>query len=82
MKAVIALVIAVGIALPFAAFAQSSDVEYCNKLSATYRSTVMGNATPQASVPEAMSKCSSSPATSIPVLEKALTDNKVKLPSR
>jgi len=29
-----------------------------------------------------MSKCATSPATSIPVLEKALTDNKVTLPSR
>jgi hypothetical protein len=82
MKAVIAIVISAGIALPFAAVAQSNDVEYCNKLSATYRSVVMGNATPQASVPEAMSKCATSPATSIPVLEKALTDNKVTLPSR
>jgi hypothetical protein len=74
--------IAAGIALPFAALAQSSDVDYCNKLSATYRSGVMANSTPQAQVPEAMSKCATSPATSIPVLEKALTDNKVTLPSR
>ena len=42
MKSVIAVVISVGIALPFAAFAQSKDVDYCNKLSATYRSTVHG----------------------------------------
>ena len=82
MKSVIAVVIAAGIALPFAASAQSSDVDYCNKLSATYRSSVMANSTPQAQIPEAMSKCSSSPATSIPVLEKALTDNKFTLPSR
>ena len=82
MKAVTAIVISAGIVLPFGAFAQTSDVDYCNKLSATYRSVVMGNATPQASVPEAMSQCATSPATSIPVLEKALTDNKVTLPSR
>ena len=82
MKSVIVVAIAAGIALPFAALAQSSDVDYCNKLSATYRSGVMANSTPQAQVPEAMSKCATSPATSIPVLEKALTDNKVKLPSR
>lgn len=82
MKTVALILISAGIALPFTAFAQSSDVDYCNKLSATYRSVVMGNATPQAQIPEAMSKCSSSPATSIPVLEKALTDNKVTLPSR
>ena len=82
MKTVALILVSAGIALPFTAFAQSSDVDYCNKLSATYRSVVMGNATPQAQIPEAMSKCSSSPATSIPVLEKALTDNKVMLPSR
>jgi hypothetical protein len=82
MKSVIAVVIAAGIALPFAAFAQSSDVDYCNKLSATYRSGAMSNSTPQAQIPEAMSKCATSPATSIPVLEKALKDNKMTLPSR
>lgn len=82
MKAVTAIVIAAGIALPFAAFAQTSDADYCNKLSATYRSVVMSNATPDAAVPEAMSKCSSDPASAIPILEKALKDNKVTLPSR
>jgi hypothetical protein len=82
MKTVIAIAISVGLALPFAAFAQSSDVDYCNKLSATYRSSSMANASPQAKIPEAMSKCASSPATSIPVLEKVLTDNKVTLPKR
>ena len=83
MKGLAALIVCGSIALPFAASAQSaSDVAYCNKLSATYRSTVASTATPDATVPEAMSKCSSSPATSIPVLEKALKDNKVTLPSR
>lgn len=82
MKTVIAIVLSAGMALPFAAFAQSSDVDYCNKLSATYRSSSMANAAPRAKIPEAMSKCSSSPATSIPVLEKVLTDNKVALPKR
>lgn len=82
MKSVIAVVISVGITLPFATFAQSSDVDYCNKLSATYRSGNMANSTPQAQIPEAMSKCATSPATSIPVLEKALKDNKMTLPSR
>lgn len=82
MKAVTAIVIAAGIALPFAASAQMSDADYCNKLSSTYRSVVMSNATPDASVPEAMSKCSNDPASAIPILEKALKDNKVTLPSR
>jgi hypothetical protein len=82
MKTLAALVISAGIVLPFSALAQTSDVDYCNKLSATYRSVVASNATPDATVPEAMSKCASSPATAIPVLEKALKDNKATLPSR
>jgi hypothetical protein len=59
-----------------------SDTEYCNALSKLYRETVASTATPDVTVPEAMSKCASSPASSIPVLEKALTDNKVTLPKR
>jgi hypothetical protein len=82
MKAVTAIVIFAGIVLPFGTFAQTSDVDYCNKLSATYRSVVMGNSTPDATIPEAMSKCSSAPASAIPILEKALKDNKVTLPTR
>jgi hypothetical protein len=82
MRAVTAILISAVVALPFAAFAEMSDAEYCNKLSATYRSVVMSNATPDATVPEAMSKCSSDPKSAIPVLEKALKDNKATLPSR
>jgi hypothetical protein len=82
MKAVTAIVISAAIVLPFGALAQTADVDYCNKLSATYRSVVMGNSTPDATIPEAMSKCSSSPASAIPILEKALKDNKMTLPSR
>jgi hypothetical protein len=82
MRITTTLIASAAIVLPFAASAQSSDVDYCNKLSATYRSVVASTATPDVTVPDAMSKCSSSPATSIPVLEKALRDNKVTLPSR
>ena len=82
MKAMIAIAISAAIALPSAAFAEMSDSEYCDKLSATYRSIVASNATPDAAIPEAMSKCSSRPTTAIPILEKALKDNKATLPSR
>ena len=82
MRIMTAIVIAAAIMPPFTAFAQMSDAAYCNKLSETYRSIVAPNATPDATVPEAMSKCSSSPETAIPTLEKALKDNKVTLPSR
>lgn len=77
------LVAGLSLSLPLATYAQSaSDVAYCNKLSQTYRSVVASTATPDVTVPEAMSKCATSPATSIPVLEKVLTDNKVTLPPR
>jgi hypothetical protein len=83
MKSFAAFVICTSMAVPLAALAQSAtDVAYCNKLSATYRSTVASTATPDATVPVAMSECATKPASSIPVLEKALTDNKVTLPSR
>ncbi len=83
MRSLTAVFVCASIALPFAAFGQSEgDVAYCNKLSTTYRSVVASTATPAVGVPEAMSTCSSSPSTSIPVLEKALTDNKVTLPER
>jgi hypothetical protein len=42
----------------------------------------MKNATPDATVPTAMSKCAKSPGEAIPVLEKALKDGKVALPKR
>lgn len=68
--------------LSTSAFAQSSDVDYCNKLSQVYRSSIAPNTTPAATVPEAMSKCATDPKGSIPVLEQALKDGKVTLPSR
>jgi hypothetical protein len=82
MRSLAAMIICASIALPFAAFAQMSDVDYCNALSKLYREVVASTATPDVTVPEAMSKCSTSPATSIPVLEKVLNDNKVTLPKR
>lgn len=82
MRGLAAIIIGTSIVLPFAAFAQMSDSDYCSALSKVYRETVALNSTPDATGPEAMSKCASSPATSIPVLEKLLTDNKVTLPKR
>jgi hypothetical protein len=82
MRAVSAMIFCASMALPFAASAQMSDTDYCKALSQTYRSTVSKEGTPDLIVPEAMSKCDSSPASSIPVLEKALKDNKVTLPKR
>jgi hypothetical protein len=83
MKTLTAIVVFASVAMPLGAYAQSAaDVAYCNKLSETYRSTSMKNATPDATVPTAMSKCAKSPGEAIPVLEKALKDGKVTLPKR
>ena len=83
MKTLTAIVVCASVAMPLFAYAQSAaDVAYCNKLSQTYRSTVMSNSTPDATVPVAMSKCATAPAEGIPTLEKALTDAKVTLPKR
>ena len=82
MKSLAARIVCASVALPVTAFAQMSDTDYCNALSKLYRETVSSSATPDATIPEAMSKCATSPAGSIPVLEKALKDNKVTLPKR
>ena len=72
---------------PLAASAQSSDAQYCTELGRLYGKYVTSTEgkrprppTPDISV--AMTKCQSDPASSIPVLEKALTDAKVNLPKR
>ncbi len=82
MKTLTAMAFCAAIALPMAAYAEMSDTEYCNALSATYRSQVPSTATPNDTVPVAMSQCASNPKSSIPTLEKALKDNKVSLPKR
>ncbi len=82
MRGLALVIICASMALPCTAFAQMNDTEYCNALSKLYREVVASTATPDVTVPDAMSKCATSPASSIPVLEKALKDNKVTLPKR
>jgi len=74
---------------PVVAVAQSSDATYCSALSNKYNTYVLtrgsrgAKQTPPADIANAMSKCQSSDVTSaIPVLEKALEDAKIDLPSR
>jgi hypothetical protein len=64
------------------AFGQSTDAQYCYKLSVLSRQVVAGGTTPPADVPVAVSKCESDPAGSIPVLERYLKANKFTLPAR
>ena len=63
------------------AFAQSTDVAYCNALSAKYREYI-GRGETHADASAAMGQCASAPGTAIPVLEKRLKDGKVELPKR
>ena len=59
-----------------------SDADYCRALMASWRRT--STASPaQGRVPDAMAECTAGrPANGIPVLEKALTNSRVPLPSR
>jgi len=73
--------------VPLAASAQSSDAQYCTELGQLYSKYVTSKEDrrprpPTPDVSAAMTKCQSDPASSIPVLEKALTDAKVSLPKR
>jgi hypothetical protein len=81
MKTAATLIVCASIALPFAAFAQSADAKYCETLSVEYRKLNTDASTgPQA---DAMAQCKAgNTAAGIPVLEKALKDGKVTLPSR
>jgi len=84
MRLFIGIVLCASVAVPLFAYAQApADVAYCKKLSKTYReSAAHSRSSRTATVPEAMSKCETAPQSSIPVLEKALTDGKVTLPAR
>jgi hypothetical protein len=75
------LVACTSFALPFAAMAAMTDAQYCEALSVEYRKLNTQAATgPQA---DAMAQCKAgNTAAGIPVLEKALKDGKVTLPSR
>ncbi len=86
IKLLVGMVLALSPAL--AAFGQSNDTAYCNKLSDTYKRYVgtesqhRGRAPDAASIETAISHCQSDAANSIPVIEKALKDAKVDLPPR
>jgi hypothetical protein len=83
----VCLLAGVSLVMPVVAFAQSNDAKYCSALSAQYETYAQDNGgkshnAPPASVGAAMSKCSSDPASAIPVLEGALNQAKVALPPR
>lgn len=79
------------LALPGAAMAQQpsqSDVAYCQNMADLYQRYVIGTSgsgsfgTPDLTVKDAMVMCGQTPASSIPILEQALKDNRIDLPAR
>ena len=68
--------------LPEVSLAQTNDaVSYCNALAAKWRNLNRKDS-PDTPVAVAIAQCNSNPPASIPVLEKALTDEKVPLPPK
>jgi hypothetical protein len=87
MKLLIATIVLSAAVVPGIAFAQSADTKYCSALSDKYdyyveRSGEKGGGAPPIEVTKAMDNCKSSPASSIPVLEKALKAARLDLPPR
>jgi hypothetical protein len=75
------LAVCVSLALPFAAMATMTDAQYCEALSAEYRK--LNTQASSGAEADAMAQCKAgNTAAGIPVLEKALKDGKVTLPSR
>ena len=81
------LLLALVLALPVAAGAQSDDAAYCAQLSALYRrylgNTGEGRQFPDVAASVAMDECQKgNTAAGIPVLEKKLRDARFTLPKR
>lgn len=79
------------LALPCAALGQqprAADVAYCQTMADLYQRYVIGTSgsgsfgTPDLTVQEAAITCGQTPASSIPILEQALKDNRIDLPAR
>jgi len=75
MKIKLALVICAAFTLPFAAFAQTTDADYCKKLG-TLASLYGANSGP---LPAAVSRCDADAKGSIATLEMHLQGEKIKL---
>ena len=82
------LISALALSLPFAVAAQSSDAKYCSDLSDRYE-RYLGQSLDRSPQPQsldakiAVGKCGAGEtASTIPVLEKALRNGKIELPSR
>jgi hypothetical protein len=86
LKAQFAFLVA-GLSLAMPAFAQSPDAKYCADLKDKFEQYVSdgnekGSVATSLDVEIAKGKCSSDPASAIPVFEKALKGHRITLPPR
>ena len=65
-----------------ASFAQSKGYRVLQGLVGSLARLPDGKLDPAVSTATALTQCNRNPGAAIPVLEKALTDDKIKLPSR
>ena len=80
-------IVAVALAFPAAAFAQSGDVAYCNAVVAKYdqylnQDSKRGEQPSNLAAKQAVEKCRKGDTSGIPAIEKALKDAKFDLPAR
>ena len=81
-KSVMCLTAGMALALPFTALADMTDAQYCQAMVDKYRTATGGTQNNQ-DVAQAMDQCSKgNTAAGIPVMEKALKEQKVTLPTR
>jgi hypothetical protein len=78
----IASIACLALALPLAAATQSADAMYCQALADVYRKTDPKIEIADVEVATSIAKCQAGDTSGIPVIEKALKDAKVELPSR
>jgi hypothetical protein len=83
----VGLLAGIAVILPAAAFAQSSDRDYCRALVAKYegyldQSQRRGEAPQSLDAKLGVEKCKAGDVSGIPAIEKALENAKLSLPSR
>ena len=76
------LIVTLVLFLPSVAFSQVDDATYCQTLSDTYLAALGDSADTAGAIPAAISMCATTPAAAIPILQLALSDNNVTVPSQ
>jgi hypothetical protein len=84
---IVPLVTGLSLAMALPVFAQSADTKYCADLKDKFEQYVSdgnekGSVATSLDVEIAKGKCSSDPASAIPVFEKALKSHRIALPPR